>query len=44
MASLELVKNVKVTLTTTSYIDSIPVTKTFESIKFHDGKDCILDF
>jgi hypothetical protein len=44
MASLELVSNVKVSLTTTSYIDSIPVTKNFEQIVFKDAKDCVLDF
>ena len=32
------------TLTTTSYIDSIPVTKNFENIRFQNGRDCILDF
>ena len=44
LASNELVKNAKVSLTTTSYIDSIPVTKNFENIKFQNGRDCILDF
>jgi hypothetical protein len=44
MASSELLKNTKVSLTTTSYIDSIPVTKNFENIKFQNNRDCILDF
>jgi hypothetical protein len=34
LASNELIKHAKVTLTTTSYIDSIPVSKNFENIKF----------
>ena len=44
LASLEMVQNVKVALTTTSYIDAIPVTKNFEQIVFKDTKDCVLDF
>lgn len=39
-----MVKNVKIALTTTSYIDSIPVTKNFEQIVFKNEKDCVLDF
>lgn len=44
LASLELVRNGKVTLTTMSYVDSIPVTKNFENLRFSDARDCILDF
>jgi hypothetical protein len=44
LASLELIKNGKVTLTTTTYIDSIPVTKNFEGLKFLNQRDCVLDF
>ena len=43
-ASLSLVKNIKVQLTTTSYIDNLPVTKNFENLTFTDNKDCVLDF
>jgi len=37
-------KKVKVTLTTTSYIDNLPVTKNFENLTFSDEKDCVLEF
>lgn len=43
-ASLSLLKKVKVTLTTTSYIDNLPVTKNFENLTFSDEKDCVLEF
>ncbi len=36
-ASVKLLKNTKITLTTTNYIDNTPVTKTFENIKFTDN-------
>jgi len=43
-ASLALLKNIKVTLTTISYIDNLPVTKNFENLTFQDNKDCVLEF
>ena len=43
-ASLSLLKNCRVTLTTKNYIDSIPVTKVFEDLKFVDGEELPLDF
>ena len=41
---VELLKNTVITLTTTNYIDNIPVTKKFEDIKFKNNKELVLDF
>lgn len=43
-ASLDLLKNTTVTLTTINYTDAIPVTKIFENVKFDNRKEYILDF
>jgi len=43
-AQLEVLKNTKITLTTLNYIDQIPVTKTFENVKFKQGVETVLDF
>ena len=44
MASAELLKNCKLTLTTHNFIDQIPVTKKFENLKFKNNKELVLDF
>jgi hypothetical protein len=44
LANLDLLKNTKIILTTSSYIDSIPVTKTFENLTFSNNKELIVDF
>ena len=43
-ASVSILKNTKIILTTYNFIDGIPVTKNFENIKFQDNKEFILDF
>eukprot|EP00347_Sterkiella_histriomuscorum_P022623 403337784 len=43
-ASLTILKNTKVNITTYNYIDNIPVTKKFEDLTFNDSKELILDF
>jgi hypothetical protein len=43
-AGVELLKNSLITLTTTSYIDNIPVTKKFEHLNFRNDKELIIDF
>ncbi len=43
-AGVELLKNSLITLTTTSYIDNIPVTKKFEHLSFRNEKELIIDF
>lgn len=43
-ASLEMLKNAKLTLTTNNYTENIPVTKTFEDITFKNNKELIIDF
>lgn len=43
LANVELLKNTKITLTTNNYIEKIPVTKTFENIKFKNNKELIID-
>ena len=43
-ASVEILNETKVTLTTTSYIDGIPVTKTFENVHFKNNRELVLDF
>lgn len=43
-ASLELLKNCKVTLTTMNFTDRVPVTKTFDSITVANNKDVVVDF
>ncbi len=44
ITNIELLKNSKVTLTTNNYIDRIPVTKTFEDLKFKNNQEMIIDF
>eukprot|EP00347_Sterkiella_histriomuscorum_P016748 403352004 len=43
-APLNVLKNTKVTLTITNYIDSIPITKQFENLKFDKSNFLTLDF
>ena len=43
-ASLELLKNAKITLTTKNYTEKLPVTKTFDNLKFKNNKELIIDF
>jgi hypothetical protein len=43
-ASLNLLKNVNVSLTTTNYIDSIPVTKKFDGLTLNDDKELTIEF
>ena len=43
-ASLTLLKNVSVSLTTFNYIDQIPVTKKFENLNLIDGQELTVDF
>jgi hypothetical protein len=43
-ASLELLKNSKVTLTTLNFTDKVPVTKTFENLTVQNNKEVIVDF
>lgn len=43
-ASLELIKNPKVTLTTMNFTDKVPVTKTFDNIQVANNKDIVVDF
>ncbi len=44
-ASIDLLMNAKVNITTNNYIDdSIPVIRTFENLKLKEDKDCVLEF
>ena len=43
-ASLELLKNVRVTLTTTNFTDKVPVTKNFENLTVLNSKEVVVDF
>ena len=43
-ASVKILKNTKITLTTMNYIDNIPVTKVFENVEFDNDKEYLLDF
>lgn len=43
-ASLELLKNAKVTLTTLNFTDKVPVTKTFENLQISNSKEIVVDF
>jgi hypothetical protein len=43
-ASADLLKKSKITLTTHSYVDNIPISKTFEDLKFNNNKELIIDF
>jgi len=43
-ASLDLLKNSKLVLTTRNYTEKIPVTKTFENLKFQNNKETIVEF
>jgi hypothetical protein len=38
-ANVNLVKNVKVVVTTNNYIDKIPVTKNFNGLKFENDEE-----
>jgi hypothetical protein len=38
-AKLDLLKNVKIVLTTFNYIDNLPVTKTFSNLSFDNDKE-----
>ena len=42
--NLNLLKNIKVVLTTHNYIDNLPVTKTFNDLHFNDDKELVLPF
>lgn len=37
-------KNAKATISTVNYIDSIPITKNFDSLKIEDDRETIIDF
>ena len=43
-ANLDLLKNVKLTLTTYNYIDNLPVTKTFSNLSFNNDKELSITF
>ena len=43
-ANTELLKNSKITLTTSNYIENIPVTKTFENVKFKNNEEFTIEF
>jgi hypothetical protein len=42
--TLSMLKNVKLVLTTFNYIDSIPVTKTFENLSFINDQELSVSF
>lgn len=44
MANLNLLKKVKVVLSTVSFIDNMPVTKTFQNLAFDNDKDLAVTF
>lgn len=41
---LNMLKNVKVTLSTYNYIDNLPATKTFNDLKFDQDKELVVSF
>lgn len=41
---LNLLRNVKVTLSTFNYIDKLPATKTFNDLKFENDKELVINF
>lgn len=43
-ANLNLLKNVKIVLTTYNYIDNLPVTKTFSNLQFENDKELTITF
>jgi hypothetical protein len=43
-AKLDLLKNVKIVLTTFNYIDNLPVTKTFTNLSFDNDKELSIQF
>lgn len=43
-AKLDILKNVKVVLTTYNYIDNLPVTKTYNGLSFNTDKELVLTF
>lgn len=43
-AQLNLLKNIKLTLTTYNYIDNLPVTKTFSNLSFSQDKELSVTF
>ena len=43
-ASLTLLKNVNVSLTTMNYIDNIPVTKKMDGLNLVDGQELTVEF
>lgn len=44
MASNDLLKNTKVTLTTRNATDNMPVSKTFDGLKTLDNKEIVVEF
>jgi hypothetical protein len=42
--SLTQLKNVKATISTTNYIDNIPITKNFDNMKMEDDRETVIDF
>ena len=43
-ANVNLVRNIKIVVTTNNYIDKIPVTKNFGGLKFENGKELTISF
>jgi len=43
-AKLDILKNIKVVLTTYNYIDNLPVTKTYNGLAFNSDKELVLTF
>lgn len=44
ITNVELLTHSKITLTTNNYIDRIPVTKTYDDLKFKNNGELIIDF